>query len=165
MSHVDLWIFLTLWFSRCSLSADLNSWSLPLFVSSNFLYCVRVSPHHLFYLWVISLHSPPPHLLDISDTFWTIIKIPAHLSNRIMWIILSPVQIVFWVGLRPTISRSSPVLRQPCSMRPLATVPLPDMEKVSSTGIRKGFSVSLLGVGIDASTWEELSVDLVNNKK
>jgi hypothetical protein len=41
----------------------------------------------------------------------------------------------------------------PCSILPVATVPLPEMEKVSSTGIKNDLSVSLLGVGMDFSTW------------
>lgn len=63
-----------------------------------------------------------------------------------------PVQLVLTVGVIPTISNSSPVLIDPCSTRPVATVPLPEMEKVSSTGIKNGFSISLFGVGILLST-------------
>jgi hypothetical protein len=43
-------------------------------------------------------------------------------------------------------------IKVPVSMRPVATVPRPEMEKVSSTGIRNGFSTSRTGVGIDLST-------------
>ena len=64
----------------------------------------------------------------------------------------SPVHVDFCVATRPTISKSSPTLRTPCSTLPVTTVPLPEIEKVSSTGMRKGFSVSLLGVGIFFST-------------
>ena len=69
-----------------------------------------------------------------------------------MWEMFAPVQMVFCVALRPTISRLSPVLRHPCSIRPVATVPLPEIEKVSSTGMRNGFSSSLTGVGMEDST-------------
>ena len=41
----------------------------------------------------------------------------------------------------------------PCSILPVATVPLPEMEKVSSIAMMKGFSTSLFGVGILDSTW------------
>ncbi len=40
----------------------------------------------------------------------------------------------------------------PCSTRPVHTVPRPEIEKMSSTGIRNGLSVSRLGVGIFSST-------------
>jgi hypothetical protein len=39
----------------------------------------------------------------------------------------------------------------------VTTVPLPEMENVSSTGIKNGLSVSLFGVGIEASTCEKQS--------
>ena len=41
----------------------------------------------------------------------------------------------------------------PCSILPVATVPLPEMENVSSIAMMKGFSTSLFGVGILDSTW------------
>lgn len=63
-----------------------------------------------------------------------------------------PVQVVLAVGFKPTTSISSPTLITPISTLPVATVPLPEIEKVSSTGIRKGLSVSLFGVGIAFST-------------
>ena len=37
------------------------------------------------------------------------------------------------------------------STLPVATVPLPEMENTSSTGIRKGLSMSLFGTGIYSS--------------
>ena len=40
----------------------------------------------------------------------------------------------------------------PRSTRPVATVPRPEMENTSSTGIRNGLSVARFGVGIQAST-------------
>ena len=46
----------------------------------------------------------------------------------------------------PTISTLSPVLTMPCSMRPVATVPRPVIEKTSSTGIRNGLSRSRIGL-------------------
>ena len=46
----------------------------------------------------------------------------------------------------PTISTVSPVLTTPCSMRPVATVPRPVIEKTSSTGIRNGLSRSRVGL-------------------
>ena len=78
----------------------------------------------------------------------------------------SPVQIVFCSGLNPTISKSSPVFKHPCSILPVHTVPLPEIEKVSSTGMRKGFSVSLLGVGIEISTYiGQKEINQKNNKE
>ena len=40
----------------------------------------------------------------------------------------------------------------PCSTLPVATVPRPEMVKTSSTGIRKGFSISRTGSGTNEST-------------
>ena len=50
----------------------------------------------------------------------------------------------------PTISISSPTLTTPRSIRPVTTVPRPEIENTSSTGIRNGFSMSRLGCGIHA---------------
>ena len=50
------------------------------------------------------------------------------------------------------ISTSSLTFTMPRSMRPVMTVPRPVIVKTSSTGMRKGFSVSRSGVGIDSST-------------
>ena len=52
------------------------------------------------------------------------------------------------VGVKPTISTSSPGLTTPLSTRPVTTVPRPEMEKTSSTGMRKGLSVSRTGWGM-----------------
>src|SRR5215475_549711 len=52
------------------------------------------------------------------------------------------------VGLSPTISTSSFTLMMPRSMRPVTTVPRPEIENTSSTGIRKGLSTSRLGIGM-----------------
>ena len=49
------------------------------------------------------------------------------------------------------ISNSSFILRTPLSILPVATVPLPLIENTSSTGIRKGLSLSLTGTGIYSS--------------
>ena len=62
--------------------------------------------------------------------------------------ISTPVTTVLAVGLRPTISTSSPTLTMPRSMRPVATVPRPEMENTSSTGIRNGLSLARAGVGM-----------------
>ena len=61
--------------------------------------------------------------------------------------ISTPVQVVFSVGLMPTISISSPTLTMPRSTRPVTTVPRPEMENTSSTGIRKAPSTARSGVG------------------
>ncbi len=43
---------------------------------------------------------------------------------------------------------SSPTFTIPLSTLPVQTVPRPDIENTSSTGIKKGLSTSLAGVGI-----------------
>jgi hypothetical protein len=63
-----------------------------------------------------------------------------------------PVHVVFWVLTRPIISISSPILTLPVSILPVTTVPRPEIEKVSSTGIKNGLSKSRSGVGIALST-------------
>jgi hypothetical protein len=62
--------------------------------------------------------------------------------------ISTPVTVVFWVGRIPTISISSPTLITPRSIRPVTTVPRPEIENTSSTGIRNGLSTSRSGVGM-----------------
>ena len=62
--------------------------------------------------------------------------------------ISTPVTTVLVVSLRPTISTSSPTLMMPRSTRPVATVPRPEIENTSSTGIRKGLSLSRCGSGM-----------------
>ena len=62
--------------------------------------------------------------------------------------ISTPVTTVLVVSWMPTISTSSPVLTIPCSTRPVATVPRPVIEKMSSIGIRKGLSSSRTGSGM-----------------
>ena len=74
---------------------------------------------------------------------------PAWPSSRILRNISTPVTTVLEVsGWMPTISTVSPVLTMPCSMRPVATVPRPVIEKTSSTGIRNGLSRSRSGSGM-----------------
>src|SRR3954467_2637511 len=77
---------------------------------------------------------------------------PAWPSSKSFLNISTPVHTVFTVGRMPTISSSSPTLIWPRSTRPVTTVPRPEMEKTSSTGMRKGLSISRLGVGIYASS-------------
>ncbi|MNC97921.1 hypothetical protein D3C83_157370 [compost metagenome] len=52
------------------------------------------------------------------------------------------------VALIPTISSSSPTLITPRSTRPVTTVPRPEIENTSSTGIRNGPSIARLGCGM-----------------
>ena len=59
--------------------------------------------------------------------------------------ISTPVQVVFCVGVMPTISISSPTLTTPRSTRPVTTVPRPEIENTSSTGIRNGAVDRALG--------------------
>ena len=46
------------------------------------------------------------------------------------------------------ISISSFTLTIPRSMRPVTTVPRPEIENTSSTGIRNGLSISRFGIGM-----------------
>ena len=48
----------------------------------------------------------------------------------------------------PTISISSPTLMMPRSTRPVTTVPRPEIENTSSTGIRNGSSIARSGCGM-----------------
>ena len=73
---------------------------------------------------------------------------PAWPWSRSFLNISTPVQVVFWVGVMPTISISSPTLMTPRSTRPVTTVPRPEMEKTSSTGIRKAPSMARSGWGM-----------------
>ena len=72
---------------------------------------------------------------------------PAWPSSSSLRNISTPVQVVFCVALRPTISSSSPVWTTPCSILPVTTVPRPVIENTSSIGIRKGLSRSRWGSG------------------
>ena len=62
--------------------------------------------------------------------------------------ISTPVTTVFVVGLRPTISTSSPTFTIPRSTRPVTTVPRPEIENTSSIGIRNGRSFARSGCGM-----------------
>ena len=77
---------------------------------------------------------------------------PAWPSSRSLRNISTPVQVVFCVALRPTISISSPVWTIPCSTLPVTTVPRPVIENTSSIGIRNGLSRSRSGSGMYSST-------------
>ena len=59
--------------------------------------------------------------------------------------------VVFEVALTPTNSTSSLGLIRPLSILPVATVPLPSIEKTSSMAIKNGLSVCLTGSGIYSS--------------
>src|SRR3972149_1961446 len=72
---------------------------------------------------------------------------PASPWSRSFLNISTPVTVVLVVGLIPTISISSPTLTMPRSMRPVTTVPLPEMENTSSMGMRNGPSMARLGWG------------------
>src|SRR5260370_401258 len=72
---------------------------------------------------------------------------PAIPSSRSLRNISTPVTTVFCVGLKPTISTSSPTLILPRSTRPVATVPRPAMENTSSTGIKNGLSLARCRAG------------------
>src|SRR5437773_1577792 len=63
---------------------------------------------------------------------------PACPSSRSFLNISTPVHTVFKVGFKPTISSSSPTFTIPRSTRPVTTVPRPEIENTSSTGIRNG---------------------------
>ncbi len=61
-------------------------------------------------------------------------------------------QVVFCVSRIPTISISSPTFTIPRSIRPVTTVPRPEMENTSSIGIRKVPSTARSGVGMYVSS-------------
>ncbi len=65
--------------------------------------------------------------------------------------ISTPVTVVFFVSWIPTISISSPVLITPRSIRPVTTVPRPEIENTSSIGIRNGWSTARSGTGMYSS--------------
>jgi hypothetical protein len=62
------------------------------------------------------------------------------------------VHTVFSVAFNPTISISSPTFTMPRSMRPVTTVPRPDIENTSSTGIRKRSVQRSLGLRDELSS-------------
>ena len=66
--------------------------------------------------------------------------------------ISTPVTTVLRVSRKPTISTSSPTFTLPRSIRPVTTVPRPEIEKMSSIGIRNGLSSSRAGCGTLLST-------------
>ena len=73
---------------------------------------------------------------------------PACPSSRSFLNISTPVHTVLSVGFKPTISSSSPTFTIPRSTRPVTTVPRPEIENTSSTGIRNGPSTARLGIGM-----------------
>ena len=73
---------------------------------------------------------------------------PATPSSNSLRNISIPVTVVFFCKPKPTSSTSSFNFTIPRSIRPVATVPRPVIENTSSTGIKKGLSVSRVGVGI-----------------
>ena len=73
---------------------------------------------------------------------------PAWPWSRSFLNISTPVHTVFSVGFRPTISISSPTFTIPRSTRPVTTVPRPEIENTSSTGIRNAPSIARSGVGM-----------------
>ena len=77
---------------------------------------------------------------------------PALPSSRSFLNISTPVQTDLVVSRIPTISTSSFTFTIPCSILPVTTVPLPVIEKTSSTGIKKGLSTTLTGSSIYEST-------------
>src|SRR6185437_13672342 len=77
---------------------------------------------------------------------------PAMPSSSCFLNISTPVTTVLRVSRKPTISTSSPTFTLPRSMRPVTTVPRPEIEKISSIGIRNGLSNSRAGCGTDLST-------------
>src|SRR6266540_692124 len=77
---------------------------------------------------------------------------PATPSSRSLRNISTPVTTDFCVSRSPTISTSSPTLILPRSMRPVTTVPRPEIENTSSIGIRNGWSIGRSGSGTNASS-------------
>jgi hypothetical protein len=69
-----------------------------------------------------------------------------------LWNISTQVTTVFFASIpRPSISSSSFIFTVPLSILHVETVHLPLIENTSSTGIKKGLSISLVGIGINVS--------------
>ncbi|GIX02559.1 MAG: hypothetical protein KatS3mg112_1496 [Thermogutta sp.] len=79
-------------------------------------------------------------LLDAAQQATDVVA--ADPSSASCWNISTPVTVVSAVSRRPTISTSSPTLIGRCSIRPVATVPRPSIEKTSSIAIRNGLSIA-----------------------
>src|SRR5580698_1793115 len=77
---------------------------------------------------------------------------PASPSSSSFLNISTPVTTFFCVGRNPTISISSPTFTLPRSIRPVTTVPRPEIEKISSIGMANGLSTSRTGSGTFLST-------------
>src|SRR6476619_156265 len=77
---------------------------------------------------------------------------PATPSSSSLRNISTPVTTDFWVSRSPTISTSSPTLILPRSIRPVTTVPRPEIENTSSIGIRNGWSIGRSGSGTFVSS-------------
>mmetsp|Transcript_93868 Transcript_93868/g.265578 ORF Transcript_93868/g.265578 Transcript_93868/m.265578 type:complete len:225 (-) Transcript_93868:400-1074(-) len=78
---------------------------------------------------------------------------PASPVSSVLWNISMPATAAFWgLSFTPTISMPSPALTTPRSMRPVATVPFPEMDMTLSTAMRKGLSTALAGSGMKEST-------------
>ncbi len=93
--------------------------------------------------------------LSTSSFFEPLSKIPtlspAMPSSRVLLNISMLTATVLLVGFMPTNSTFSLDFIIPLSILPVATVPLPSIEKTSSMAIRNGFSVSLFGSGMNSS--------------
>ncbi len=109
--------------------------------ASNLLFVFTVPGlHNTCHLSISSLSTH----LNNNPTF-----IPASALSKDLWNISTHVIAVFLASLpKPNNSTSSFKLITPLSILPVATVPLPLIEKTSSTGIKKSLSVSLSGIGI-----------------
>ena len=77
---------------------------------------------------------------------------PATPSSNTFRNISTPVTTNSRVSVIPTRSTLSPTFTFPRSIRPVATVPRPVIEKTSSTGIKNGRSTSRTGSGMCSST-------------
>src|SRR6516162_894993 len=77
---------------------------------------------------------------------------PATPSSKSLRNISTPVTTDFCVSRSPTISTSSPTLILPRSMRPVTTVPRPEIENASSIGIKNGWSIGRSGSGTNVSS-------------
>src|SRR6185312_356872 len=116
-----------------------------------------------------SRHPDPAgyYLMTLATTPAPTVRPPSRIAKRrpssiaIGWIrltviftlspgitISTPSTVVFWVGRMPTTSISSPTLITPRSIRPVTTVPRPEIENTSSTGIRNGLSIARTGSGM-----------------
>jgi hypothetical protein len=93
-------------------------------------------------------HLPTLHLFTLGPAQQHPDVVPGLPLVQQLRNISTPVHTVASVGFSPTISSASPTFTIPRSTRPVTTVPRPEIENTSSTGIRNGPSIARCGCGM-----------------